>query len=93
MYSSASRQLVALDQAIPDGLCAVASTIVLAENRVYQPVESAWRQFKPSSTLIVKNWMEMFLQSANCPDDSNVTFAMVTLLCWTPFPEQLQETT
>lgn len=55
MYLSASRQLVALDQAIPDGLCAVASTIVLAENRVYQLVESAWRQFKPSSTLIVKN--------------------------------------
>lgn len=53
-YSSASRQLVALDQAFPDGLCAVASTIVLAENRVYQLVESAWRQFKPSSTLVVK---------------------------------------
>ena len=65
MYSSTStsRQLVALDQTFPDGLCAVASTIVLAENRVYQLVETAWRQFKPSSTLIVKNWMKMFLQS------------------------------
>lgn len=55
MYSSASRQLVALDQAFPDGLCAVASIIVLAENRVYQLVEALGGQFKPSSTPIVKN--------------------------------------
>lgn len=31
MYPSASRQLVVLDQSLPDGLCAVASTVVLAE--------------------------------------------------------------